>query len=856
MAINPYSTPAKQNIKNTYVPVPFDDLYNLTEKVEARREEAETDMEGVYDDILDVHYIPNSVDADKVRDLSQQARDLIAEYSDPAKHDLSDVNTFNEVKRRLATIGNDPVLDMAQKSYDGWEKDQPTIRQLKARNEHHPALSNTGEGWDSAQQGVYDFQTTGLKDRTAYTYRIMDVQPIVNFDPNTGVSYKIVNDEMLEQRAKEQAPGFARSGLGQAWVKAWIADNGNPNSLSADEIAYKMLLEDGQHWKRSEYAPPSAGWLKGQGTTGLEGLVYNEGLDWMSGNKETGDHIPKALDLQKDNKGGYYQTVGKEDIIDYGEKSGLTLETQQAISQQAPWTQAKNRARSQGVEMLTYDIDATSGDFTKDASGAYVQKQDFILGNAQSDFAYNLTGFPAIRSDEFLRTSANYPSNKTAYNAIQEQVFKNAYKNNKNITKDDVIGTAQTSKRIPGTDLPLLYTRGNYDITSPEFIETNTHTNSSGQKGYYQANRYPGNVRAQVNAIMAERGDDAFKDGYMLIEGGYYQNGKENRGNINKATGLPELSPTATALEASGITPDRAISSKQAATLAKYNIEADEIARETLNSTNIDITDPKVATDLQKQQADDMKKLGDHGMGQTFSALMEALSSQPTSIQYPSAGVIKRNVDGSAYMDVTLTVPYTAMKQAFKSIDAWGDEDDLTGSPWTSEWQEDLVYGADNDQTAFMTRYEQIDKNGNAVEMISFPLKKKINLTRQLMHSLNKNTYATNKDYIHSKDFHNKQFDAQEFVQQTMTDAGGSAYKAIEKIDKRVNDYADSFVNDPNISDANKKYLLGKLKNIENLPQQRKIIAYFGFINELQYGDQANQYYLWMQQRPELFIPN
>ena len=124
------------------------------------------------------------------------------------------------------------------------------------------------------------------------------------------------------------------------------------------------------------------------------------------------------------------------------------------------------------------------------------------------------------------------------------------------------------------------------------------------------------------------------------------------------------------------------------------------------------------------------------------------------------------------------------------------------------------------------------------------------------MHSLNKNTYATNKDYIHSKDFHNKQFDAQEFVQQTMTDAGGSAYKAIEKIDKRVNDYADSFVNDPNISDANKKYLLGKLKNIENLPQQRKIIAYFGFINELQYGDQANQYYLWMQQRPELFIPN
>ena len=75
-------------------------------------------------------------------------------------------------------------------------------------------------------------------------------------------------------------------------------------------------------------------------------------------------------------------------------------------------------------------------------------------------------------------------------------------------------------------------------------------------------------------------------------------------------------------------------------------------------------------------------------------------------------------------------------------------------------------------------------------------------------------------------------------------------------MDKKVNEYADSFVNDPNISDANKKYLLGRLKNIENLPQQRKIIAYFGFINELQYGDQTNQYYLWMQQRPELFIPN
>ena len=873
MAISPYTEPAEQPVVNTYAPVPFDDLYKLGEKVEARRTEAAENMQETYDDILEVNFIPNSTDQAKVQDISDEARTLIDEYSDTTKYDLSDKQTFADIKRKLTDLGNRKTLQNSQLSYDNWEKNQNVVRQLKANNKYHSALDLTGEGWDSDSQGIYEHTTDGLGERISHTYKIMDVQPLVGYDPNTGESYQRVTQGMIKKRAEEMAPGFARSSLGQAWVKAWRADNDNPMvddgqggqvPMGDAEIAYQMLLEDGQHWIRNEIAPPTAGWQKNNKSTFAANFTVNHGLSYFQGDGQVaGKIIAEAYGLQLNPKTGRYMDVlqkGSGDVINFATPiSGIMTDQEKiATSSQPAYTKELNRSRSTALANLGYVMDDQGGFVQTD--GAYEERPlIFEDSDVQSDWAFNATGFPSYRSDRYMAAglddasvTKNIENANTVIGSMAKKILAEEGRNltDEEITEGATISTDKTAMRLPGLELPLLYMLGNHDITSPTIVSSSTHlTKEELLRHSAEVKRYPGTVEQQIHAMMEEsRNPSMFKNGFMLVEGGYDQQGVRNFG--------ADLSTRAQTIKRDSIYQDSDLAQKQLGNMSKELGKANALAKNIQKATGLDITDRNTATMLQRKQKEDMEFLGEEGYGKSMETLLGALAGTQIEMSFPALTGVKEHVGGNAYLDVTVTVPYKVMKSAFATMDEWGDEDDYTGSPFTHEWQEELIKGGDNDQIAFMT------KSGAGTDddpyMISFPLKRRIDQTRALMHSINKSMSGTAKMHLESGDYHDKMWDIQEWKQNVFKKALGNRKAAANSISKEMNGLKKALeTTDTGLNEEQTKAVIDQIDQIKGMQDSdHKWITWYGFSQQLKYGSDARGMYQAMQSWPDLFVPS
>jgi hypothetical protein len=222
--ISRYDVPAQDNYKNTYVPLPYEQIMNTVAARQAQLQREQDMLNKTYEDTQNLKYIPGTKDEVYVRDYLAKAGDLVNKYYG---QDLSNPIVKAQLRREFSGITNRQDLQNIQTSHDAWMTNQKYKAQLKAEGLYDPAIDEdpANANFDS-RQGVYQYIAPSYKNPRPSAEQYFNNIKASDLGPRGDYNYSGVTRDKINSVADQKWGDFVNTSEGNMYVKKIAKERG------------------------------------------------------------------------------------------------------------------------------------------------------------------------------------------------------------------------------------------------------------------------------------------------------------------------------------------------------------------------------------------------------------------------------------------------------------------------------------------------------------------------------------------------------------------------------------------------------------------------------------------------------
>jgi hypothetical protein len=276
--INRFDTaqPARDNMFNTFVPLPLDQLTALGMSRKQDLEKNQNLIDKAYNDVLNIQAIPGSHDESIVKgSILPAMTDIATKYSTV---DLSNPTELANMRRELRTRIDPTLVNMIEQNHQSWLQSQSAVRDLKQRGLYNDKLStDPAIGWDSATMGAYQYSPEAYqgRDKLMEPY-FQHLKPSFKGVDN-GRMVISVDQADIDRVANERANELVDTPSGQQEIRLFKQQYPGPaKQMGSDEAIMRRLMQDyGEQYKQDvgDYLNESqySMWRAGQTTPNGDG---------------------------------------------------------------------------------------------------------------------------------------------------------------------------------------------------------------------------------------------------------------------------------------------------------------------------------------------------------------------------------------------------------------------------------------------------------------------------------------------------------------------------------------------------------------------------------------------------------
>jgi hypothetical protein len=224
MAINRYDVPAQDNYKNTYVPLPYEQIMGTVAARQAQLQREQDMMNKTYEDTSNLKYIPGTKDEGYIKDYIGKTSDIVNKYYG---QDMSDPVIKAQMRREFSNITDKNRIQNVQSSHDAWSTNQKYKAELRAKGLYDAAIDEdpANAKFDSTS-GVYQYMTPQYKDPMATADEYFKPIKASSLGNDGTYTYQGVDKNKIDSVVNAEWSNFANTVDGNNYVRKIAKENG------------------------------------------------------------------------------------------------------------------------------------------------------------------------------------------------------------------------------------------------------------------------------------------------------------------------------------------------------------------------------------------------------------------------------------------------------------------------------------------------------------------------------------------------------------------------------------------------------------------------------------------------------
>lgn len=225
MAINRYDVPAQDNYKNTYVPLPYEQIMGTVAARQAQLQREQDMLNKTYEDTQNLKYIPDTKDEAYVRNYLSKTGDIVNKYYG---QDMSNPIVKAQMRREFSNITDKQTIQNIQSSQAAWMTNQKYKGQLKAEGLYDPAIDEDPANgtWDTTTNGVYQYIAPSYKNPRPAAETYFNNIKASDLGVSGDYNYSGVNRTKIDEVANAKWGEFTNTSEGNLYVKKIAKERG------------------------------------------------------------------------------------------------------------------------------------------------------------------------------------------------------------------------------------------------------------------------------------------------------------------------------------------------------------------------------------------------------------------------------------------------------------------------------------------------------------------------------------------------------------------------------------------------------------------------------------------------------